>query len=69
MMVRFATTCDHCQARSEEYTAWPSCRECMEDTCYTCAAQGTLIEADLDQPETVLCQSCQAELGFEAVFA
>lgn len=62
MMVRFATTCDRCEARSEEYTAWPSCRECLADICYDCAEHGSLLEADLDQPEKVTCRQCAAEL-------
>lgn len=59
MMVRFASTCDRCQARSDEYTAWPHCTACMDDICYGCAVPGTLTEADLECPETVLCRACQ----------
>ena len=32
-MVRFATKCDWCGKRSEEYTSWPHCRECGLDLC------------------------------------
>lgn len=60
MMVRFATICDACKARSEEYTSWPSCRECGDHLCHACLVPGTLTEADLDQPETCLCKSCHA---------
>jgi hypothetical protein len=63
MIVRFASVCDACQARSPEYTAWASCRECGADVCPACAAPGTLIEADLDAPETVVCRPCQAVLA------
>jgi hypothetical protein len=40
MMVRFATKCDRCGARSEEYTAWPHCEFCGEDLCLACEAKG-----------------------------
>lgn len=68
-MVRFATTCDRCTARSREYTAWPHCRECLEDICLTCMWPGTLIETDGESPETVLCRACVETLGDEAVTA
>ena len=56
MMVRFATKCDTCGARSEEYTAWPTCRECDNDACPDCSEPGTMIEDDGRQ--TVICRSC-----------
>lgn len=56
--VRFATTCDRCHKRSEEYTAWPICRECNGDVCYNCVAPNTLTEVDLDNPETAVCKEC-----------
>jgi hypothetical protein len=62
MMVRFATTCDRCGKRSNEYTAWPSCRACMEDTCPECAKGGTLVEGDGERADTVVCRVC-AEQG------
>ena len=62
MIVRFATTCDMCGARSEEYTAHPSCRECLRDICRLCAEPDTLIETDGGQPETVKCPDC---VGYE----
>jgi hypothetical protein len=34
--VRFATTCDSCGKRSEEYFSWPACRECGDDICSEC---------------------------------
>ena len=61
-VVRFATTCDRCHERSEEYTAWPYCRDCLEDICPDCAEPGSLIEADLDQPATVQCRRCLREV-------
>lgn len=36
-MVMFATICDPCGKRSEEYSAFPSCRTCMEDVCPDCS--------------------------------
>lgn len=57
-MVRFATTCDRCGKRSEEYTAWPGCRECGQDICGDCTEPGTLIEAELDTPARCLCRAC-----------
>lgn len=47
-MVKFATTCDHCAARSAEYEAWPTCRTCKLDVCGACQAPNseTLEEAD-----------------------
>ena len=58
MMVRFATLCDRCQKRAEEYTAWPSCRECSLDICYACDMSGHRHNADVDKPETTLCRAC-----------
>ena len=58
MMVMFATTCDACGVRSEEYTGWPTCRECQEDFCPAHQAPGTFVDADVDQPETCLCVAC-----------
>jgi len=36
-IVRFATLCDRCGSRSEEYTAWAICRECSDDVCPNCS--------------------------------
>lgn len=57
-MVRFATLCDHCNRRSEEYTAWPSCRECYVHICPACQEPGTLRETDGECSETALCRTC-----------
>lgn len=59
-LVRFACICDRCKKRSEEYTAWPSCRECLDDICEDCLVTGTKTDADVDQPETCLCADCCA---------
>ena len=62
MIVRFATRCDICDLRSTEYTAWPSCTECQRDICLACAVPGSLIETDGEQPATVICATCYADL-------
>lgn len=59
MMVRFATTCDRCGTRSEEYTAWPTCRECMDHVCPACQLAGSLIEND--GRARALCVGCEDE--------
>lgn len=64
-MVRFATVCDRCEKRSQEYSSWPSCRECLDDICPDCQGHDTLIDADLDSPATCLCVECVA--AWEAV--
>lgn len=71
-MVKFATRCDRCGRRSEEYTTWPSCRECQQDVCSTCASPGSLQDHERDVSdelygtyaihyETVLCAPCAQE--------
>lgn len=35
-LVRFATICDRCGKRSEEYTCFKSCTECADDICPDC---------------------------------
>jgi hypothetical protein len=70
MFVRFATLCDHnvniagcvpCRARSEEYTAWPRCRECGGEFCPAHQQPGSKTDADLDTPETCLCLLCEED--------
>lgn len=68
-MVRFATTCDRCTARSEEYSAWASCRACLEDICPSCSLPGSEQDESVDMGEagdgervTVLCRECAADL-------
>jgi hypothetical protein len=58
MTVRFATLCDTCGARSEEYTTWPSCLECQQDCCPDCYKPGSKTDADVDAPERCLCLTC-----------
>lgn len=57
-MVRFATTCDLCGKRSAEYTAWPSCENCIRDTCPECRLPDLVREADADQQEISMCLEC-----------
>ena len=56
MMIKFATVCDTCRARSEEYAAWPACRSCGAHCCPEHARATT--EADAGSPETCLCPEC-----------
>ena len=55
-MVRFATLCDRCQRRSEEYTAWPTCKECLEHICDRCDVASARTE---DEHNETLCRNCQ----------
>jgi hypothetical protein len=57
-IVRFATLCDKCGRRSEEYTAWPSCRECLEDVCPNCYVTGSASE---DENNRATCKSCERD--------
>ncbi len=73
MIVKFATLCDvtinhiesklstefiQCKKRSEEYTAWPTCRVCSNDVCPEHMRLNTKTDADLDTPETCVCINC-----------
>ena len=51
----FHNRCDQCGARGEEYSAFPHCRECMDDVCLSCCV-------DYD-PETLraTCNQCIAD--------
>jgi hypothetical protein len=55
--VRYAMLCEDCGARSPEYYAWWSCRECMNDVCDACIVPGT------QDSETgrAFCKACKAE--------
>ena len=61
-MTRFATTCDVCQERSEEYSKWPSCEECGDDVCPKHMEEGSLDE----ETNECLCLACAEELSEEA---
>ncbi len=55
-MVMFAQLCDHCGARSEEYSCWPTCRECGEDVCPDCIVPGS---ASDDERHEATCKRCE----------
>jgi hypothetical protein len=59
--VRFASICDGCGVRSPEYSPWPHCRECLNDTCPECELAG---EHDEEAGKT-LCLSCHSEIASE----
>jgi hypothetical protein len=59
MIVRFATLCDNCGARSGEYTAWPECAECAADLCPACYVPRSLVEGDGERRDRVMCQTCK----------
>ena len=54
-VVRFATVCDCCGARSEEYTSWPTCDLCGEDVCPKCS-----INPSEDERNLATCCRCLA---------
>jgi hypothetical protein len=55
--VRFATLCSHCGRRSEEYSAFLSCRECGDDVCPDCSTR-----YDADPPGSAVCKECDPPL-------
>ena len=61
MMVRFATTCDTCNVRSEEYTAWPECPDCGKHSCPAHQIGKTVEgDGDVDAPvsDKAFCADC-----------
>ena len=60
MMVRFATLCDKCKRRSEEYTSWPTCAECLDDVCDQCDVPSERTE---DERGETLCQGCLSAMA------
>lgn len=61
-LVRFAATCDRCQARSAEYEAWPTCRECLDHICPTCSVPESDREREDDEGGvyvTNICTTCE----------
>jgi hypothetical protein len=60
MMVRFATLCDiaSCLKRSDEYSAWPSCRHCLRDVCPDHQVPGSATE---DEDNLAVCTECALE--------
>jgi hypothetical protein len=63
-MVPFATICDHerCDRRSDEYTRWPECRECMDEFCPFHQYPGSVKQDDYGR-QTCLCLTCAAEIA------
>lgn len=61
-MVRFATLCDKCGARSEEYTSWPSCKDCQTHVCPDCDIDSERTE---DENHKTLCLRCRIERSAE----
>jgi len=72
-MVMFATRCDtpDCGKRSEEYTSWPTCRDCHEHACSDHTVPGSLQQNERDRDgvavmtESVYCTNCQTTWGPE----
>jgi len=60
-MVKFATLCDQCGKRSEEYTAWPSCEGCGDEVCDDCGR--VTKTGDGDRPDKAICKKCEKESG------
>ena len=52
-LVKFASICDSCGMRGEEYSALPTCSECHLDLCFNCAP-----ELDDYLPEKGPCREC-----------
>lgn len=55
--VMFATLCDECGRRSEEYASWLGCRGCDRDICTDCAVID-YNDADVDWCQSCLCRKC-----------
>lgn len=58
----FAMLCDQCGNRSEEYTGWWSCRECMDDVCIDCIVPNS----NDDETGRALCLKCKGILDEQA---
>ena len=61
-LMRFATICDYpgCAERSDEYTSFPHCLECMKDFCKKHI--DIIRQADLNISEAGICENC---VGFK----
>lgn len=57
-LVKFASICDWpgCGSRSEEYVAYPSCKECQRDLCPRHQVKDSLDE----ERNNALCLACAA---------
>jgi len=58
-IVRFTTTCDvlGCAKRAEEYSAWPTCRDCGEFICTEHQVPGSDTQ---DERGLCVCLECKA---------
>lgn len=54
--VRFATLCDVCGKRSEEYARFPRCIDCGDDICPNCTVS-VAFGGDPDK-EAAVCPAC-----------
>lgn len=59
-MVKFATLCDKCARRSEEYSSWPLCIGCLEHICSDCDCPSERTE---DERNETLCQGCLSAMA------
>lgn len=59
--IKCAAICDYCKRKSEEYTGWAICRECLQDTCDQCD-----VEAERNEEKNrTLCRQCKEEIDQE----
>lgn len=61
-IVRFATVCDKCGARSIEYSHYPICRDCGDDVCSACDVPSARVTQDdwRSQDRTTCCDCFQS---------
>jgi hypothetical protein len=63
---RFLESCDHCANVHNDYgTHWPSCDECAEMVCDSCAQPGTTRLDDANGTMRCVCRRCAEELQQE----
>lgn len=60
-LVMFASICDFCGTRGEEYSAYPRCRVCDQDVCPDCSVPGATDE----ETGKTLCWECNREITSE----
>lgn len=53
---RFHMKCDKCGRPSPEYSSWPSCQDCMADTCPDCDVPAARSE---DESNVTICKECE----------
>jgi hypothetical protein len=62
MIVKYASRCDRCGERSEEYHHWPICVDCGRDTCLGCQQPGTATDRD-EEANSCRCVECADPLA------